>query len=176
MGDVAVAMSVTNRCSLCGHWFTSDHVEDYCEECLPKAVQIVTEPDLTQTPVLKEVRITAQYLRSHPDEIFVFGDNLLRVGTGGAAALRAEPNTYGFVTKKSPTHLDADYYRPDEYVPVYLHELQELISEIRVRNTKTFLISKLGAGLANKYDIWSQVIGPTLKPMLRHYSNVRFLW
>ena len=46
------------------------------------------------------IHITQKYLREHSNEIFVFGDNILRKGHGGAAALRNEPNTYGFITKK----------------------------------------------------------------------------
>jgi len=45
--------------------------------------------------------ITAQYLKENPDHIFVFGDNTVRKGFGGAAKFRDFPNTYGFVTLKS---------------------------------------------------------------------------
>lgn len=161
------------RCSLCGHWFSSQSskVSDRCEECRHDAIHALAPANITA-----EIIITEQYLREHPDEIFVFGDNLLRVGKGGAAALRNEPNTYGFVTKKAPTHKDCDYYRPMEYVEVYLQELQQLCSEIKVRNKKTYLISKLGAGLANKYHIFEEVIEPSIKPILGQYSNVKFLW
>jgi hypothetical protein len=51
---------------------------------------------------MDEVTIAREYLRSHPDHVFVFGDNLLGRGLGGAAALRREPNTFGFITKKRP--------------------------------------------------------------------------
>jgi hypothetical protein len=32
--------------------------------------------------------ITKKYLENHPNHIFVFGDNSLRQGKGGAASLR----------------------------------------------------------------------------------------
>jgi len=41
---------------------------------------------------------------------------------------------------------------------------------------KIYLISKVGAGLANDYGIFEQIIEPTIKPALSVYPNVRFLW
>jgi len=51
--------------------------------------------------------MTKEYLRAHPEVIFVFGDNLIHRGKGGAAKLRDEPNTYGFITKKYPNNIDS---------------------------------------------------------------------
>lgn len=158
--NVAVAFSVTNRCSLCGRWFESDTAEQVCPICKPN----------------KEVFIDSDYLRNNPGDIFVFGDNYLRRGHGGAAALRDEPNTYGFITKIAPTHRDEDYFRPEEYVQVYCSEINRLIDEIRRRPAHTFLISKLGAGIANRYHIFETIIEPTIRHLLDPYSNVRFLW
>lgn len=120
--------------------------------------------------------ITKEYLKSHPDEIFVFGDNQLHVGKGGAAILRDEPNVYGFITKKYPSHDNFAYYMPLQYKSVFRKELDFLKQQIRVRKNKKFLISKLGAGLANKYRIWELVIEPVLKKELSEFPNVEFLW
>lgn len=120
--------------------------------------------------------ITRLYLRKHPFHIFVFGDNCERRGYGGAAALRDMTNTYGFITKKSPTHSDRDYYRPKEYEAVYFVEMEKLKQEILHNPTKHYLISKLGAGLANRYNIFEQVIEPNIRKDLAQFSNVEFLW
>ena len=125
---------------------------------------------------MTEVFITKAYLRSHPDEIFVFGDNCKRRGNGGAAKLRNEPNTYGFITKKKPTHSDGDYYKPGEYKLKYVVEMAKLIRQIMDNPNKTYLISKLGAGLANRYNIFQDVIEPDIKKSLASFKNVRFLW
>lgn len=122
-----------------------------------------------------EIIINKSYLRSHPNEIFVFGDNLDRKGCGGAAKLRYEPNVYGFVTKKKPTHSDGDYYHPEEYQTKFKTELKKLIKEIENYPNKIFLISRLGGGLANKYNIFEKVIKPGLE-VLKQYSNVKFLY
>jgi hypothetical protein len=129
---------------------------------------------------MSETIITRQYLIDHPNEIFVFGDNLLRKGKGGAAALRDLPNTYGFITKKAPNSWDKSFYDPNEYRPVFIAELAVLINKIKkdlnaYDYDKLYLISKLGSGLANKYGIWENVIKDGLE-ILRQYPNVRFLY
>lgn len=120
--------------------------------------------------------ITADYLRENPNTIFVFGDNFLRQGHGGAAALRDEPNTYGFITKVTPSGDDAAHFRPEEYVPIYANEVILLTAEIAKRPDTCFLISKIGAGLANRFNIFERIIEPTLPVLLSPYANVKFLW
>jgi len=119
--------------------------------------------------------VDKDYLESHPDHIFVFGDNLKRVGKGGAGNLRHMPNTYGFITKKEPNMRDASFYTPDEYLPVFYEETTKLEMEIIRKPTKRFLITKLGSGLANRYKIFEQVIEPRIR-VLGRYPNVEFLW
>lgn len=119
--------------------------------------------------------ITKEYLRAHPNHVFVFGDNTIGRGKGGAAILRDEPNTYGFVTKKYPNNEDESFYRPDEYRPLFNKELYKLSWEIFDHPERIYLISKLGGGLANRYRIWEEVIQPGLEK-IRAFPNVVFLW
>lgn len=119
-------------------------------------------------------KITKSFLRNNPNYIFVFGDNLQRKGYGGAAKLRDEPNTYGFITKKAPNNNDGSFYRSEEYKEKFEIELKRLIKEIENNPDKTFLISRLGGGLANKYKIRQKVIEPNLW-RLENYKNVIFL-
>ncbi len=120
--------------------------------------------------------VTKNFLDENPNSIFVFGDNLRRVGYGGAAALRDHKQTYGFITKRNPDNMDESFYRPDNYrfdFNVYILELRLFIEK---NSDKTFYISQLGGGLANRYKIWEQVIKPGLEKDLSHYDNVVFLW
>lgn len=119
--------------------------------------------------------VTKEYLRNNPDHIFVFGDNTVRKGCGGAAKLRYEPNVYGFITKKFPAHTDSCYYRPEEYLSMYEDEIKKLRFEIVNNRNKTFLISKIGAGLANRFGIFEQVIQGRLVKDLEDLNNVIFL-
>ena len=119
--------------------------------------------------------ITKKYLRKNIKHIFVFGDNELRIGKGGAAFLRNEPNTYGFITKKQPSTNKEAYYTVKEYQKVFNKELGKLIIEINNNPKQTYLISKLGSGLANKYFIWENIIKKELLTLIE-YKNVQLLW
>lgn len=118
--------------------------------------------------------ITAKYLRENPTHIFVFGDNLARKGKGGSAALRDEKNTYGFITKKAPNNDPESFYTKEEYAPVLKKEMAKLIKIIKATPHLTYLIPKLGSGLANRYGIWD-MIKPQLLLLAKTYPNVRLL-
>ena len=120
--------------------------------------------------------ITKKYLRDNPNHIFVFGDNLDRKGKGGAAILRDEPNTYGFITKKKPTTSLNDYFTPDEYKSIYKSEMKNLKNKIIKNSDKLYLISKIGAGLANKFGIFEKIIKLNIKNDLKGIKNIKFLW
>jgi len=120
--------------------------------------------------------ITSEYLHKNPDHIFVFGDNSIRKGTGGAAKYRHMRNTYGFITKKYPNNESNSFYIPLHYEKVYEEEMRKFRIYIAQRPDLTFLISKLGAGLANRFGIFEKIIEPRIKKDLEDYSNVRFLF
>jgi hypothetical protein len=120
--------------------------------------------------------ITKQFLDENPNTIFVFGDNTHKVGYGGAAILRDHPQSYGFITKKNPDNRDESFYHPDSYRIDFLAYAVELQLFIEKNIDKTFYISQLGGGLANRYKIWEQVIKPGLEKNFSHYDNVVFLW
>jgi len=122
------------------------------------------------------MNVTVSFLRTHRDHIFVFGDNIERTGKGGAAELRDELNTYGFITKRAPNFKDEAYFTPKEYKKIYQQELMKLKAKIQENPSKTFLISKIGSGLANKHGIFEEVIEPGIKKALKNYKNVIFLW
>ena len=120
--------------------------------------------------------MTEEFLNDSKRAIFVFGDNTLRQGYGGAAALRDHPQTYGFITKKYPDNQDVSFYRPNEYSSIFFDELVKLREYVKDEPFKTFYISQLGAGLANKYYIWENIIKQGLEKNLQQYPNVVFLW
>ena len=124
---------------------------------------------------LNQLIVSMKYLHENPNHVFVYGDNWLRQGKAGAAVLRDEPNTYGFITKKRPSGNNDAFYHPDEYRVVFLQEMVKLVEKIESYPEKTYLISQLGSGLANRYHIWEKVIQPGLEK-LRRYPNVRLLY
>jgi len=107
---------------------------------------------------------------------FVFSDNTYRRGYGGAAVLRDHPQTYGFVTKRSPDNKLESFYDYYTYLPKFESETDKLIKLITENQDKIFYISKLGAGLANRGGIFNSVIKPQLPGMLSCLDNVVLLW
>jgi len=124
----------------------------------------------------KNILITDSFLRDNPDAYFIFGDNLIRKGYGGAAALRDHPQAIGFVTKKFPDNRDTSFYQPGEYERFFFEELKSLENLIQMQSDKTFYISQLGGGLANRYKIWEVLIQPNIIGKLRKFDNVVFCW
>jgi len=119
--------------------------------------------------------ITKKYLLKNPNHIFVFGDNTIRRGKGGAAKFRDMLNTYGFITKKYPNMRDSSFYRPSEYLPIFQNELNKLKDTIEKNPDRIFLISRIGGGLANRYRIFEEIIRPGIE-VLRRNNNVEFLY
>lgn len=120
--------------------------------------------------------MSEDFLDKNKRAIFVFGDNTLKQGYGGAAVLRDHPQTYGVLTKKYPDNHDTSFYRPNEYSSIFFDELVKLREYIKDDPFKIFYISQLGAGLANKYYIWENIIKQGLEKNLQQYPNVVFLW
>lgn len=58
--------------------------------------------------VRTNLHYTPALLRANPNFLFVFGDNLMRAGKGGQAAIRDEPNARGLATKVSPHNFFTD--------------------------------------------------------------------
>jgi len=126
--------------------------------------------------IYKNIHLTHEFLDCNPSAYFVFGDNLERWGRGGAAKLRDHPHAIGFITKKFPDNKDESFYKPEEYSPVFFEELKKLKVIIEQRPGKTFYISQLGGGLANKFRIWQKLISHNLTKELEKFDNVIFCW
>ena len=122
------------------------------------------------------MRINREYLKKNRNHIFVFGDNSIRRGNAGAAELRDEPNTFGFITKKFPDNNKTSFYTPEEYKPIFEKELEKLEMHIKLSPNCLWLISQIGSGLANKYNIWEKVIQKEIFKLPDRYNNVKLLF
>jgi hypothetical protein len=124
----------------------------------------------------KNINITENFLNKNTNSYFVFGDNLQRIGMGGAASLRYHPRSIGFITKKFPDNDDGSFYKPFEYEPIFEDELRKLKEFIDEHPNYYFYISKLGSGLGNRFKIWENVIEKRLINQFSNYKNVIFCW
>lgn len=94
-------------------------------------------------------RFTLALVKQHPNEIFVFGDNMAKYGKKiGQAIIRPMPNAFGVPTKREPARYDAAYFsdQPDEFAAIK-KSLQDLYRLSR-RHTLVFPLGGLGTGLA----------------------------
>ena len=67
-------------------------------------------------PVLRQKRIYRADLQANPKALYVFGDNVQRVGLGGQAdEMRGEPNAIGVATKWTPGAKAADFFSDADY-------------------------------------------------------------
>jgi len=120
----------------------------------------------------KDFQVTEQFLKDNKNICFVYGDNRVHKGRGGAAKLRYSKNSLGFVTKKYPDLQDISYFLPEEYLPVYYVEIIKLKEFIKQNpQYDKILISKIGGGLANKYGIFESIIEPRIKKDLSEFGN-----
>ena len=89
---------------------------------------------------------TPALLQLHPDKTFVFGDNMLRVGMGGQAIIRNEPNAYGVVTKRKPTMALSAFMseRSESDLDAVLADLTGLWSRLRDGETIVIPVTSYG--------------------------------
>jgi len=97
--------------------------------------------------------ITRQYVRDHPEFLFVFGDNDERKGFGGLAKeVRGEPNSIGIRVKKYPSLYDNSFYKDSNFSEQSLKILCD-IEQVKERsknyNAIVFPSNGIGTGLAD---------------------------
>ena len=91
--------------------------------------------------------ITRDMLRAEPEAIFVFGDNMRRVGMGGQAGeMRGEPNALGVATLYAP----GAFYRPGDPAAfaAIVHDLNRVARPLAGGATVCVPRDGLGTGLA----------------------------
>lgn len=101
-------------------------------------------------PIVYQKHITRNDVQINHTKLYVFGDNLMRVGYGGQAkAMRGEPNAVGIPTKVSP----AMYLSDDRDFLTLASEYSMIFSKLsyELENGKTIVWPEdgIGTGLAD---------------------------
>jgi len=103
-------------------------------------------------PVEYRKFISREMLKSEPDTLFVFGDNMARKGFGGQAKeMRGEPNAVGIPTKKTPSDApnaffsDADFLDAKKMID---EGIERLISHLENSGNVVWPADGIGTGFA----------------------------
>lgn len=90
--------------------------------------------------------ITRPFVRLHYDWIFLFGDNVARVGSGGQAKeMRGEPNCFGIPTKYAP-HRFPNAYMSDMNFDYNISVINRAFAALPLGRIKTLCWSSAGIG------------------------------
>lgn len=83
----------------------------------------------TRGRVIRTEWVVRADLRAHPDRVYVFGDNMRRVGLGGQAReMRGEPNAIGIPTKWAPSMSPSAFFSDKDWDnPVVRGAIQDAV-------------------------------------------------
>ncbi len=88
--------------------------------------------------VIRQKMIYREDIKNNPDILYVFGDNLERVGNGGQAKeMRGENNSFGIATKRKQAHGTSDCYMHDtelSVIDILCKEFDNLEKELRSKS------------------------------------------
>jgi hypothetical protein len=96
---------------------------------------------------------TIDMCKKHPNSLFIFGDNQLRIGIAGQAVIREQKNAIGIATKKHPGSREESYFTDAEYeenCKFLLKEIEYVKEYAKEKGCKEYIFPKsgLGTGLA----------------------------
>ena len=113
---------------------------------------------------------------NHPEDIYIFGDNLIGRGYGGQAIIRNCHNTFGIPTKRLPSHSEDAYFSDqfDEYEAVK-ERIEKLLALKFSKADITFVFPEdgLGTGLS-KMNIKSPQLFKYMNEQLNKYFSVGY--
>ena len=93
--------------------------------------------------------LTRDFIRAHPEIIFVFGDNLRETGNAGQAGVcRGMTNCYGVPSKKLPCMKDEAFYRDVEFELINKPSIDTAIAKIPLDGRFIYVIPNIGKGFA----------------------------
>lgn len=90
---------------------------------------------------------------NNPNMLFVFGDNEQRMGNGGQAIIRLEPNSIGLATKKSSAFYwsDDDFEHNKDVINGDIYEIKRTYEEEKYKYI-VFPKAGLGTGLSDLHN------------------------
>ena len=124
-----------------------------------------------RTCIVQEDWFSVEQCRANPNNIYVFGDNSIRLGNGGQAAIRREPNTFGVMTKLYPSQRAGSFLEDcEDHKAMVLADLEKLQLLFNAGKTIILPADGLGTGLA---DLPTKA--PKLYKMLNDFMQANIL-
>ena len=124
-------------------------------------------PNIQFKVEIQDAWYSPEQCRKNSNKLYVYGDNLKRVGKGGQAAIRDSFNSYGIATKRLPT-MDVNAFfsdQPDEARALY-EDIYNLLVTFRkfddAFDTIVLPADGLGTGLSQM---------PVKSPILFNWMN-----
>jgi len=122
---------------------------DSLQECPRELHNKKDNPIMNGTITIQKEWYTIAQCKNNPDKIYVFGDNSIRLGTGGQAKIRNEPNTFGVMTKLYPSQRAGSYLEDClDHRAMVLADLQKLRQLYEAGADIILPADGLGTGLA----------------------------
>jgi len=120
-------------------------------------------------------------LKNNPNLYYIFGDNDMRIGTGGQAfEMRGEPNAIGIRVKKAPKTLlyayynDKDYSKNIEKISEDICNIDKLLLQDK---TVVFPSDGIGTGLARLNEVAPKTfkyLTNSLNKLLKKYGKKNY--
>jgi len=91
-------------------------------------------------------------LQANPDIMYLFGDNVDRIGRGGQAKeMRGEPNAHGIATKVSPSNHPNAFFNDEKFLEqskIIFNDFSAVFGKIAKGGTVIIPLYGLGSGLS----------------------------
>ena len=137
------------------------------------------------TAILYSGWLSVPLCRAHIEKVFVFGDNLRRVGMGGQAVIRHMPNALGVATKRRPAMTASSFFEEgnDDDLDAVLDDLALVYDQLRSGKTVVIPVTTSGevslglerARLQTKAPSIYKTISTHVEEMVACYGNGRIL-
>lgn len=122
-------------------------------------------------PCIYADHFSVEQCRANPHQIYVFGDNLDRHGTGGQAIIRYEPNVFGVPTKRYASMKQGAFFSD---APCEREHVLQALRDLYVigrRHTLVFPSKGLGTGMA-KMPEKSPLLYAEMCSILRNHFKI----
>lgn len=108
--------------------------------------------------LIRQKMIYRSDLQANPNVLYVFGDNLDRVGMGGQAGeMRGEPNAFGIATKRAISH----GYPQDYFFDTQEDSFKILKSEFERLHKELSNVYATRLGMPSKFKRWKAIVVPS---------------